>query len=170
MRMIDSVIFFLLGFSLVIIQTTLFSFFPLSLFTIDFSLIITIYLGFYRRPFQGSLLSFLLGYVLDVFSGGPSGLYAFLRVLSFGLSKALSGKIFINGFLPPMAVVFVFSIVDYLSMIILMKVFQLKLPGVSVMILTPLKQAVLTALFSPLVFRLLHKIEGWQGKVVSKKG
>ncbi len=162
--MIDSIFIILLGFLLVVIQTTLFSFFPLNLLKVYFLLILTIYVGFYRSPFKGIILSFILGSILDVFSGNPAGLFAFLRVLSCSLSKVLSRKIFLGGVLLQAGVVFTLCIVDSLAMVILMKAFQLGSPKNSIIFQGIFRQAVVLALVSPLLLRLLRRLEKYPRK------
>ncbi len=162
--MIDSIFIILLGFFLAVIQTSLFSFFPLNLLKVDFLLILTIYVGFYRTPFKGISLSFLLGNMLDVFSGNPAGLYAFLRVLSCSLSKALSSKIFLEGVLLQIGVVFALSIVDSLAMVMIMLAFQLGSPKSSMVFQGIFRQAFILALVSPLLLRLLRRLEKYPRK------
>lgn len=157
--MIDSLFILLLGFALVVIQTTLFSFSPLNFLKVDFLLILAIYVGFYRPPFRGIFMAFLLGSILDVFSGNPAGIFAFLRVLSCSLSKALSRKIFLEGILLQIGVVFILSIVDSLAMVMLMKAFQLGLPKGAIIFQGILRQAFVLALVSPLLLHLLRKLE-----------
>ncbi len=162
--MIDSLFIILLGFVLVVIQTTLFSFFPLNFLKVDFLLILTIYVGFYRPPFRGIFLAFLLGSILDVFSGSPAGIFAFLRVLSCSLSKALSRKIFLDGVLLQIGGVFILSIVDSLAMVVLMKAFHLGLPKSAIIFQGIFRQAFVLATVSPLFLHLLRKLEKYPSK------
>lgn len=162
--MIDSVLIILFGFVLAVIQTTLFSFSPLDLLKVDFLLIVTIYIGFYRPPFRGIFLAFVLGNILDVFSGSPAGLFAFLRVLSCSLSKALSRKIFLDGVLLQIGVVLTLSIVDSLAMVMLLRAFQLGLPRSSIIFQGTLRQALVLALVSPFLLRFLSWLEKYPRK------
>ncbi len=157
--MIDSVLIIFFGFVLAVIQTTLFSFSPLDLLKVDFLLIVTIYLGFYRPPFSGIFLAFVLGNILDVFSGSPAGLFVFLRVLSCTLSMALSRKIFLDGVLLQIGVVLTLSIFDYLAMVMLLRAFQLGLPRSSIILQGTFRQALVLALVSPLLLRFLGWLE-----------
>jgi rod shape-determining protein MreD len=147
-----------------VIQTTLFSFSPLYLLKVDCLLIVTIYLGFYRSPFRGIFLAFVLGNILDVFSGSPAGLFAFMRVLSCSLSKALSRKIFLDGILLQISVVFALSVVDSLAMIMLLRAFQLGIPDSSIILQGVFRQALVLALLSPLLLRLLRWLEKYPRK------
>jgi rod shape-determining protein MreD len=167
--MIDSAVLLLLGFFLIIIETTLFRLIPLGLLKVDFLLSVTIYLGFYRSPFKGNLLSFIFGYLLDTFSGSPMGLYAFLRVLSFSLSRLLSKKIFIEAIPAQMGVVFTLSIFDSLAMLIITKAIGMEIPELDVVFIEILRQAIILLLISPFLFILLRKLERLNSKYHRKR-
>jgi len=49
----------------------------------DIVLIFTFYLGLSCRPISGGIVSFFVGYLMDLFSGNALGLYTFSRPLLF---------------------------------------------------------------------------------------
>jgi cell shape-determining protein MreD len=66
----------LIGFSLVVFQTTIAPYFSLFAGLYDLLVAIIIYLGFFRSPRETIPFVLFFGMVMDVFSGGIFGLYA----------------------------------------------------------------------------------------------
>ena len=54
---------------------------------IDASVAIIVFLALRANTLEGAFSSFAIGYLLDVLSGQPTGLYTFLGVLTFLLSR-----------------------------------------------------------------------------------
>lgn len=60
---------------------------------IDVGLAIVVYVALRASTLQGAFSAFAVGYLLDVFSGRPTGLYPFLAVLVFLLVRG-AGQLF----------------------------------------------------------------------------
>jgi len=83
------------GLFLIAIQTTLCNVPTSGELQPEFSLLIVIYLGLNRGPIEGALLSFLLGYFVELHSGVPSGSISLAAILIFIVVRVLSHTIFI---------------------------------------------------------------------------
>ena len=55
---------------------------------VDVCLALVVYVALHSSSVQGGLVAFAVGYLLDVFTGRPTGLYPFLSVLVFLLVRA----------------------------------------------------------------------------------
>src|SRR5262245_42958807 len=57
---------------------------------LDVTLVLLVFLGLRAATLEGAFAAFAIGYLLDVFTGRPTGLYPFLAVLTFLLTRMLS--------------------------------------------------------------------------------
>jgi rod shape-determining protein MreD len=57
---------------------------------LDITLVLVVFLGLRAATLEGAFAAFAIGYLLDVFTGRPTGLYPFLAVLTFLLTRMLS--------------------------------------------------------------------------------
>jgi len=64
--------------------------FGFSVTRIDVTLVLVVFLGLRANPVEGAFTAFGVGYLLDVFTGRPTGLYPFLAVLVFLLVRLLA--------------------------------------------------------------------------------
>jgi rod shape-determining protein MreD len=60
---------------------------------LDVTLVLVVFLGLRATTLEGAFASFAIGYLLDVFTGRPTGLYPFLAVLTFLLTRMLSSLV-----------------------------------------------------------------------------
>ena len=63
---------------------------------LDVTVVIVAYLALKALPLEGAITSFGVGYLLDILSGRPSGLYTFLAVLAFVGGKLGSSLVVVN--------------------------------------------------------------------------
>lgn len=57
---------------------------------LDVTIALVVFLGLRASTLEGAFAAFSIGYLLDVFTGRPTGLYPFLAVLTFLLTRMLS--------------------------------------------------------------------------------
>ncbi len=74
---------FLLSLESVVVKT-----FGFEVTRIDVGLALVVYSGLRASMVQGAATAFMVGYLFDVFSGRPTGLYPFLAVLIFLLVRS----------------------------------------------------------------------------------
>ena len=140
-----------------LVATTLVGFLPSRLPPPDVVLIVVIIFGFqYSLPVGGGL-SFLLGMLQDVLSGGVIGLNAFSKTVVFALTRSIAQRFNFSTMASKIAMVFVGGIVDGLLVTgILFIGGAIHIPG-AVLARHLLVQIFMTGLLSPIVLVLtLH--------------
>jgi rod shape-determining protein MreD len=151
---------FFLGVLFLTLQTTLLPSLPIRSIRPDIVLILILYLGLTYSPIHGGILSFFLGYLMDLFSGNSFGLYTFSRPLLFYLAQLFKYRVYLEGFLSQFLFVFFFALFEGLLILALLSA----LNPVPLGNLYPLlwtryfPQSFLTGLITPLVFFLLRKL------------
>ena len=112
---------FLICFGLfcMVVQSNLFLHNLISPFRLDLTIPLTLYVGLSQKPFQGGLLVFWFGFLLDVFSGSVMGMHAFLRVFMFLLIQVLKkGLVLENKVVFGVLVLGLFFLEDFLTSIL----------------------------------------------------
>ncbi len=107
---------------------------------------------------RGVSLSFVLGYLADVFAGGSIGLWTFSLVSVFLLVRVAGLKLFLHGVVFQVLLTLVASVFVGVEMMALLLVFDRRplavLPAMGVVA----SQAAATALSAPLVFALMRRL------------
>jgi len=134
----------------VLLQTTL-----LHGTRIDLVLVLCVYLALDHQSVGGATGSFLLGYVLDTFSGTDVGINAFAMTFVFLCVYLLSRRLWIEGGVSQAVLVLAASLVKTLSVACLVVVFSGTFGAAN--LAEDALGAVLAALSSPLVFRALRQ-------------
>lgn len=101
------------GFVLLVLQSAIAAHVPLHPLTPNLLLPIVIFLGVQQdvQVLRGALISFVLGYLLDMFCGSPMGLSTFVLVATFMAARGAGIRLFLRGSLFQIALVLVASIV-----------------------------------------------------------
>lgn len=107
---------------------------------------------------RGAALSFLLGYLLDLFVGAPVGLFTFITVATFVVARAAGVRLAAQTFLTKIALAFVFGLVEGILIVILTAIFGQDAARPRALALLVAPHAVSTAIFAPLVFRLAERV------------
>ncbi|WP_437579726.1 hypothetical protein [Sorangium sp. So ce887] len=107
---------------------------------------------------RGAALAFLLGYLLDLFTGAPVGLFTFITVATFVVSRAAGVRLAAQTLLTKIALAFVFGLVEGVLIVILTAIFggDAARPRALALLVAP--HAVSTALFAPFVFALAERV------------
>lgn len=78
------------------IESVLVKFLGLEVTRIDVGLAIVVYVALRATTLEGAFTAFAVGYLLDVFTGRPTGLYPFLAMLAFllvrGAGQLIDGR------------------------------------------------------------------------------
>ncbi len=147
------------GIFFLILQTTLLSCSPIQRIRPDLLLIFTLYLAFLFPPITGGILAFLMGYLMDLFSGNTLGFYTVSRPLVFLAAQFFKERFYLEGFSFQSLFAFVFSLLEGILILILMNAVQ----PVPFRNLYPLffrfllPQSFLTGLATPLLFFVFQK-------------
>jgi len=126
---------------------------------INFLLIIVVFCGLQRKLLEGVVLASILGYFMDLFSPGHLGLYSFLFVIFFLMVKSISSKIYFKAEFMNVFWTFTATIVSNFSILLVYSTtdnfenFYLSF----LKMLFP--EAVLNALASPFIFKILKLID-----------
>ena len=151
--------FLLVGVFLVTLQTTLLTSFLVQRVRPDLVLILILYLGLSRTTVSGGMVAFLLGYLLDLFSGNAFGVYCFTRPLIFFISRLFQSRFYWEGFSFQCLFVLFFSLVEGCLVFLLLWSFTPSPPHTlySFVVSPLLPQSVVTALITPFLFALFKK-------------
>lgn len=148
-----------IGILFLILQTTLFSFIPIHRIRPDLLLILTLYLAFLFPPVLGGILAFLMGYLMDLFSGNALGFYTFSRPLIFFGAQFFKERFYLEGFSSQFLFAFVSAILEGILIFILMNTLQsLSLGNLYLLLFTfLLPQSFFTGLATPFLFFIFQK-------------
>lgn len=152
-------ILLLAGLLAVLIQVTIFTWLPFGGLKPDLVLIVVLYVGFFLPPTEGGVLSFLLGYLADLFSGPVMGLFTFTRVVAWFVAKLASGVLHVKSTAAQTIFVAVYSVLDAWVLVGALRLFggpgyPAPEPGMEV-----LWQALLNAVAAPFVITALARAE-----------
>jgi len=149
-----------LGIFFLALQATLTPSLPIQRIRPDIVLILVLYWGLSTSPVSGGILSFFLGFLMDLFSGNSFGLYTFSRSLLFCLAQLFKGRLYLESLLSQFLFVFLFALFEGLLILILLSALNpAPLGNLSSLFFTFfLPQSFLTGLISPLLFLLLNKV------------
>ncbi len=160
-----SLLFLLVSFLVVLLQTTFLHLLPLGPIVPDLILVLCVYWGL-NHPTVGAVLgSFLLGYSVDVFSSPVLGLNAFAMSLVF-LAVYLSSRcIWIHNPLLSAVVVFFASWIKVAALILVGTLF-LAAEGLWIEVLKYIfLEALVAAMLAPWVFSLLRRGQSYLEEV-----
>ncbi len=149
----------LTGIVFLTVQATLFVYLPIQRIRPDIVLILIIHWGLILRPVSGGLHVLFLGYLMDLFSGNPFGLYTFTRLLLFYLVQLFKSRFYLERILSQSLFVFLFALLEGLIILALLSALNpAPLRNLYPLFFTLyLPQSLLTAIIAPVVFFLLHR-------------
>jgi len=154
------------GFALLILQTALAMLFPMANYAPNLLLPITIYLGVSAEVpmVRGTIVGFLLGYLLDSFCGNPMGLHTFVMTASFMVARGAGLRLFPQGPGFQVLLAFLMAIGFGATVLALRAIFEqetivIEPTSARDTALALIKPAFVTALVSPLVFAGVRRLE-----------
>jgi rod shape-determining protein MreD len=157
MSMKLSVLFFVVGILLVLLQTTFLHFLPMGPVVPDLILVLCVYWGLHHPTVGAALGSFLLGYSVDVVSSPILGLNAFAMSLVFLAVYLSSRTIWLHHPMVSSIIVLLASLVKGAALVLVGSLF-LSLEGFwTGAVRYVLMEAVVAAVLAPLVFALLRR-------------
>jgi rod shape-determining protein MreD len=107
---------------------------------------------------RGATLAWLLGYALDLFGGAPVGLFTFIMVSTFVLSRAAGVRLTAQTIPTQLALAFGFALFESITVLMLVAIFGKDPHSPRALLRSVLPHAVSTALVSPLVFRVAERL------------
>lgn len=109
---------------------------------------------------RGVMLSFVVGYLTDAFSGGSLGLWTFTLVSVFLFARVAGLKLFLHGAVFQVALTFAASLLAGIEMMALLLVFDRRPLAVLSALGVVCAQGVATAACAPAVFSFLRRLPG----------
>ncbi len=107
---------------------------------------------------RGAALAFLLGYLLDLFAAAPVGLFTFITVATFVVSRAAGVRLAAQTLLTKIALAFAFALVEGVLIVVLTAIFGVDAARPRALALLVAPHAISTALFAPFVFSLAERV------------
>jgi len=149
------------AFVCMILQVPLLKLLGLQNFSIDVTLCATIFLASMTPGALGLVMVAILGLVTDFFMpGGLAGMQMEIQVVLFLLARSVLSRLQLNRVVPLMLVIAVSSVFSLLMFLLLSVVFDRAYSYSSTILLAGLAQALATALFAPLLFKLFDLVDG----------
>jgi cell shape-determining protein MreD len=171
--------FFLVGFSLIVLQGTVHRFLvPLSELTLapfgvstplhgmtpSLVLPLVVYLGVHEESMaRGAILSFSLGWALDILGGGPAFLFRFTMVAIWWTYRAASSRVSTQSTMMRVPLAFSASVIESAILLTLLAIFGADNRRPLELLSLVLPRGISTAVFAPLLFSLSHRLslENW---------
>jgi rod shape-determining protein MreD len=143
------------------LQIPVLSLLGLSNFSIDAPLVAMLYIASTGPGSVGLVIVSLMGLLTDIFMpGGLPGMQMEILAILFLLARKVISRLQLNRTLPLMIVVFVTSLVSLVLFMLFSVIFDRGYQYSSTVLAGGLAQALLTAVFSPLLFKLFGVADG----------
>ncbi len=143
---------------LIVFQTTVLDLFFMGKIGLEISLVLVVYAGFYLDIIKGGVMSFILGFFLDCVTGSIPGLFTFIYVAIFFLSRVVSLRVYMEGLTFIMGFTFTCAFSEGIATILIYKFFL----GVDMfhdVLRVFLPQALVTGVLSPALFTIFSRFE-----------
>jgi len=154
--------FLALGVALLIIQSNLFRIVDhirIPGVTPSLLLPLILFMGVHEYSIvRGAALAFVLGYLLDSFAAAPSGLFTFISVATFLVSRGAGVRLAAQTLITKVALAFAFALVEGVLIVVLTAIFGGDVSRPRALAVLVLPHAISTALIAPFVFRLAERI------------
>ncbi len=149
-----------LALALLLLQSTVLELAPVHMVTPSLGLIIALHVGLSAKwtPSSAALVAFCTGYLFDLVSGAPRGVHAFVFVLMSLFARLLATRLEVRGIVLKAATAFVASLVAALLTVVVRA--QVSHEGGYGGLGQAPFEALLTAVFAPLVLWLLARVDG----------
>ncbi len=157
-----AVIYALTGSLALLLQTTVLHTLTGDRVIPDLALILCVYLGLHEHSVAGATGAFLLGYLLDSFSGSLVGLNAFAMTSVYTMVYLISRRLWMDNALSSIAMVFLGTLVKGFAILVALAAYlsiddRLSLAAIQVL----LAEALLAAALTPVVFGVIR----WEQRV-----
>jgi rod shape-determining protein MreD len=150
-------IYVLGGATAVLLQTTILHGLTGGRVIPDLVLILCVYLGLHEHNIGGATGAFLLGYLLDSFSGSVVGLHAFAMTTVYLVVYLVARRLWMDNTISGVAMVFLGSLLKGVAIVVALAAY-LSVDRMSVGVAqTLVAEALLAAALTPLVFSTLTR-------------
>jgi rod shape-determining protein MreD len=165
-----SAITLFVAYLLLILQSTVLELAPVRMAAPSLGLLVVMHVGLSGKwsISSAAIVAFATGYLLDLVSGAPQGVHAFVFVLMAVFARALSVRVAVTGIVMAAAASFVASLLAALLIVIVRA--QVAPEGGYAGLRQAPFEALLTAFAGPFVLGLLRRIDGKIDAVRSRVG
>jgi rod shape-determining protein MreD len=165
-----SAITLVVAYLLLILQSTVLELAPVRMAAPSLGLLVVMHVGLSGKwsVSSASLVAFATGYLLDLVSGAPQGVHAFVFVLMSLFARMLAVRVAVTGIVMSAAVSFVASLLAAV-MIVIVRAMVAPEGGYGGLRQAPI-EALLTAITGPFVLGLLRRIDGKIDQTRSRVG
>ena len=166
MRTLGTVVF---AFFLLVLQSTFAHIVPWDKLVPNGALAIVLYMGLHDHDLErGAVVAFVIGYMMDAFAGSPIGLFTFVSVAVFLISKVASWRLFLQGWIFEIILAFFLALVAGGVILAIRALFDQDFGSLLSHIKIVVLRAAATALVAPFVFRGMRWIEQFSAR--TKRG
>lgn len=146
------------GMGWLVLKTTLAGFLPTRLPSPDVILILVVLFGFRYSLTLGGILSFFLGLIQDILTGGIVGLNALSKTVVFSFTQLTARRFYFPNFVSKIAMVFLGGLVDGLLVTFILLIGgDLRIPS-PFLLRFALLQVLFSGLLAPVVIIITTKI------------
>ena len=165
-----SAVTLVVAYLLLILQSTVLELVPVRMAAPSLGLLVVMHVGLSGKwsVSSAAIVAFATGYLLDLVSGAPQGVHAFVFVLMAVFARALSVRVAVTGIVMAAAASFVASLLAAL-LIVVVRAQVAPEGGYGGLRQAPV-EALLTAFAGPFVLGLLRRIDGKIDTVRSRVG
>ena len=157
------------AFCLLVLQSTFAHMVPWDMFVPNAALTIVLYMGLHDHDLgRGALVSFGLGYMMDAFAGSPIGLFTFVSVAVFLISKLAAWRLFMQGWIFEIILAFLLALVAGGVILAIRALFDQDFGSLLSHAKIVVLRASATALVAPFVFNGMRWLE--QFSTTAKRG
>src|SRR5580698_1953624 len=154
--------FLALGIALLVVQSNLFRLvgrLHVAGVTPSLLLPLVVFMGVHEYSMaRGAALAFTLGYLLDVFAAAPVGLFTFITVAIFIVSRQAGVRLAAQTLITKIALALVFGLVEGILVVVLTAIFGNDPTRPRALALLIPTHAASTAIFAPFVFNLAERV------------
>ncbi|HVR03568.1 MAG TPA: rod shape-determining protein MreD [Polyangia bacterium] len=165
-----SAVTLVVAYLLLILQSTVLELVPVRMAAPSLGLLVVMHVGLSGKwsVSSAAIVAFATGYLLDLVSGAPQGVHAFVFVLMAVFARALSVRVAVTGIVMAAAASFVASLLAAF-LIVVVRAQVAPEGGYGGLRQAPV-EALLTAFAGPFVLGLLRRIDGKIDTVRSRVG
>ncbi|HVK70065.1 MAG TPA: hypothetical protein VM694_36680 [Polyangium sp.] len=154
--------FLAVGIALLVIQSNLYRLIgrlQIAGITPSLLLPLVVFMGVHEYSIaRGAALAFLLGYLLDLFSAAPIGLFTFITVATFVVARAAGVRLAAQTLLTKVALAFAFALLEGVLIVVLTAIFGTDTARPRALATLVAPHAIGTAIFAPFVFSLAERV------------
>ena len=155
-----SIAIILLSFSMLIVQASFAQVTGLDMFIPSLSFPIVLYIALHDyNAAHGAVLAFAIGYLNDIFAGSPMGLHTFMTVSVFLVSRVAALRLFFQGWIFEVILVFLLAFVSRVILLLLRALFDKDFGSLLLHFNIVVSRAGATAVTAPVIFGMTAWID-----------